>query len=53
MSLDSRSRWIALWVLFLGDLMIVLDGTIVNAGLLLRSLASAHGGEPQPATEAP
>ncbi len=33
MTLDSRSRWIALWVLCLGDLMIVLDGTIVNVAL--------------------
>ena len=33
MSLDNRSRWIALYVLCLGDLMIVLDGTIVNVAL--------------------
>jgi EmrB/QacA subfamily drug resistance transporter len=33
MTLDSRSRWIALYVLCLGDLMIVLDGTIVNVAL--------------------
>jgi EmrB/QacA subfamily drug resistance transporter len=33
MTLDSRARWLALWVLCLGDLMIVLDGTIVNVAL--------------------
>jgi EmrB/QacA subfamily drug resistance transporter len=33
MSLDGRSRWLALYVLCLGDLMIVLDGTIVNVAL--------------------
>ena len=33
MTLDNRSRWIALYVLCLGDLMIVLDGTIVNVAL--------------------
>jgi EmrB/QacA subfamily drug resistance transporter len=32
-SIDSRSRWLALIVLCLGDLMIVLDGTIVNVAL--------------------
>jgi EmrB/QacA subfamily drug resistance transporter len=32
-NLDSRSRWLALIVLCLGDLMIVLDGTIVNVAL--------------------
>ena len=31
--MTSRSRWLALWVLCLGDLMIVLDGTIVNVAL--------------------
>src|SRR3712207_5862006 len=30
---DSRARWLALIVLCLGDLMIVLDGTIVNVAL--------------------
>ena len=30
---DTRSRWLALLVLCLGDLMIVLDGTIVNVAL--------------------
>ncbi len=30
---DSRSRWLALYVLCLGDLMIVLDTTIVNVAL--------------------
>ncbi len=30
---DSRTRWLALIVLCLGDLMIVLDGTIVNVAL--------------------
>jgi EmrB/QacA subfamily drug resistance transporter len=30
---DSRTRWLALYVLCLGDLMIVLDGTIVNVAL--------------------
>jgi EmrB/QacA subfamily drug resistance transporter len=33
MSLDGRSRWLALYVVCLGDLMIVLDGTIVNVAL--------------------
>src|SRR5687767_6584610 len=33
MSLEGRSRWLALYVLCLGDLMIVLDGTIVNVAL--------------------
>jgi EmrB/QacA subfamily drug resistance transporter len=33
MTLDTRSRWIALLVLCLGDLMIVLDTTIVNVAL--------------------
>jgi EmrB/QacA subfamily drug resistance transporter len=31
--MDSRTRWLALLVLCLGDLMIVLDGTIVNVAL--------------------
>ncbi len=31
--MDSRTRWLALYVLCLGDLMIVLDGTIVNVAL--------------------
>ncbi|HEV3408000.1 MAG TPA: MFS transporter [Gaiellaceae bacterium] len=30
---DNRARWLALYVLCLGDLMIVLDGTIVNVAL--------------------
>jgi len=33
MSLEGRSRWIALLVLCFGDLMIVLDATIVNVAL--------------------
>jgi EmrB/QacA subfamily drug resistance transporter len=33
MSIDGRTRWLALIVLCLGDLMIVLDGTIVNVAL--------------------
>ena len=33
MSLDGRSRWLALVVLCLGDLMIVLDVTIVGVAL--------------------
>ena len=33
MTIDSRTRWLALLVLCLGDLMIVLDGTIVNVAL--------------------
>src|SRR5438128_10849460 len=33
MSLDGRKRWLALYVLCLGDLMIVLDSTIVNVAL--------------------
>ena len=33
MSMDSRRRWLALIVLCLGDLMIVLDTTIVNVAL--------------------
>src|SRR5918998_2697553 len=32
-TMDNRSRWLALIVLCLGDLMIVLDGTIVNVAL--------------------
>src|SRR5881396_3977667 len=31
--LDRRTRWLALYVLCLGDLMIVLDTTIVNVAL--------------------
>src|ERR687897_2590676 len=31
--LSSRSRWLALYVLCLGDLMIVLDSSIVNVAL--------------------
>jgi EmrB/QacA subfamily drug resistance transporter len=33
MTIEGRSRWLALIVLCLGDLMIVLDGTIVNVAL--------------------
>jgi EmrB/QacA subfamily drug resistance transporter len=33
MSMDNRTRWLALYVLCLGDIMIVLDGTIVNVAL--------------------
>jgi EmrB/QacA subfamily drug resistance transporter len=33
MTLDGRSRWLALYVLCFGDLMIVLDSTIVNVAL--------------------
>ena len=33
MKLDRRTRWLALYVLCLGDLMIVLDATIVNVAL--------------------
>jgi MFS family permease len=33
MSLEGRTRWIALLVLCFGDLMIVLDATIVNVAL--------------------
>jgi EmrB/QacA subfamily drug resistance transporter len=33
MTLDGRSRWLALYVLCLGDIMIVLDATIVNVAL--------------------
>jgi EmrB/QacA subfamily drug resistance transporter len=33
MTLDSRTRWFALYVLCLGSLMIVLDATIVNVAL--------------------
>src|SRR5262245_8051072 len=33
MTMDGRNRWLALYVLCLGDLMIVLDGTIVNVAL--------------------
>ena len=31
--MDSRARWLALFVLCLGDLMIVLDVTIVGVAL--------------------
>jgi EmrB/QacA subfamily drug resistance transporter len=33
MTLDNRTRWLALYILCLGDLMIVLDSTIVNVAL--------------------
>jgi EmrB/QacA subfamily drug resistance transporter len=33
MTLDNRTRWLALYLLCLGDLMIVLDSTIVNVAL--------------------
>jgi EmrB/QacA subfamily drug resistance transporter len=33
MTMDARRRWLALYVLCLGDLMIVLDTTIVNVAL--------------------
>jgi EmrB/QacA subfamily drug resistance transporter len=33
LTLDGRTRWFALYVLCLGDLMIVLDATIVNVAL--------------------
>ncbi len=33
MTMEGRARWLALYVLCLGDLMIVLDGTIVNVAL--------------------
>ena len=33
MTATGRARWLALYVLCLGDLMIVLDGTIVNVAL--------------------
>jgi EmrB/QacA subfamily drug resistance transporter len=33
MSLDGRKRWLALYILCFGDLMIVLDATIVNVAL--------------------
>jgi EmrB/QacA subfamily drug resistance transporter len=33
MKIDCRTRWLALYVLCLGDLMIVLDATIVNVAL--------------------
>ena len=33
MTMDTRTRWLALFVLCLGDLMIVLDTTIVNVAL--------------------
>src|ERR671917_297214 len=33
MTMDNRSRWLALYVLCLGDLMIVVDTTVVNVAL--------------------
>ena len=33
MNLDSRTRWLALLIVCLGDLMIVLDVTIVGVAL--------------------
>src|SRR5919201_5500224 len=33
MTIDNRTRWLALYVLCLGTLMIVLDATIVNVAL--------------------
>ncbi len=33
MTMDTRTRWLALIILCLGDLMIVLDTTIVNVAL--------------------
>ena len=33
MTMENRTRWLALVVLCLGDLMIVLDTTIVNVAL--------------------
>src|ERR671917_728064 len=33
MTVDTRQRWLALYVLCLGSLMIVLDATIVNVAL--------------------
>jgi EmrB/QacA subfamily drug resistance transporter len=33
MTSEARTRWLALYVLCLGDIMIVLDGTIVNVAL--------------------
>src|SRR5258708_4025970 len=33
MTMDSRTRWVALYILCLGDVMIVLDTTIVNVAL--------------------
>ena len=33
MTLDSRQRWLALYLLCLADIMIVLDTTIVNVAL--------------------
>ena len=35
MTMDGRTRWLALIVLCLGSLMIVLDPTIVNVALPL------------------
>ena len=35
MTMDTRARWLALLVLCLGDLMIVLDGTITTERSLL------------------
>src|SRR4051794_41888823 len=33
MTVDTRQRWLALYVLCLGSLMIVLDSTVVNVAL--------------------
>ena len=50
-SLDSRSRWLALLIVCLGDLMIVLDVTIVGVALPSIREEHVHGLETRAAVE--
>ena len=48
MTVDSRTRWFALYVLCLGDLMIVLDVTIVVSRCRRSGRTSASPRRPWP-----